>query len=322
MIETLQLAVGIITALAAVFLLYGAGRTLEPRGELEQRIEAWVKSQHGRPDDRVARRGTSEANVLSRMERAVSRRGFAESIRTDLARADLALTTAEYMLIRIGLVVVGLGAGYLIGRSLVSALLLAVVCLFVPVLYVRTRQTRRLRAFNGQLPDVLDQIVGSLRAGYGLLQSVEWVSRQLPDPVGSEFDRVVREVQLGRGLSDALDSMVRRIDSDDLALIVTAIKVQYEVGGNLADVLATVADTIRERVRIQREILVLTAQQRYSGYVLMVMPIALGIVLFLINPEYQMQMFQPGPVLCVPIGTVVLMVIGFLVMRRIVDIEV
>jgi tight adherence protein B len=133
---------------------------------------------------------------------------------------------------------------------------------------------------------------------------------------------VLREVQLGRSLMDAFDSMVRRIDSDDLALIVTAIKIQHEVGGSLAEILEIVAHTIRERVRILREIEVLTSQQRYSGYVLMVMPIALGLVLFLMSPDYMMQLFQPGPTLCIPIGAVIMMVIGFFVMRRIVDIEV
>jgi tight adherence protein B len=165
-------------------------------------------------------------------------------------------------------------------------------------------------------------MVGSLRAGYGLLQAVEWVARQIPHPAGTEFDRVIREVQLGRSLNESLDSMVRRINSDDLALIITAIKIQHEVGGNLADILEIVAHTIRERVRIQREIVVLTAQQRYSGYVLMVMPIALAVILYIMNPEYESQLFAPGPTLCIPIGTAIMMVIGFFVMRRIVDIEV
>jgi tight adherence protein B len=151
---------------------------------------------------------------------------------------------------------------------------------------------------------------------------VEWVGNQLADPAGAEFARLIREVQLGRGLQDSLHSMVRRIDSDDLALIVTAIQIHHEVGGSLADILETVSHTIRERVRIQREISVLTSQQRYSGYVLMLLPLGLAVVLFLVNPEYEKQMFQPGPTLCIPIGAAVLMIIGFFVMRRIVDIEI
>jgi tight adherence protein B len=260
--------------------------------------------------------------LLGRMERSIQRRGFAEGIKADLARADLSLTVSEYLVIRAGIVLLGLMLGYLIQRDLLSGLLLGAVGFVVPIVYVRMRQDRRLRAFNAQLPDVLDHMVGSLRAGYGLLQSVEWVSRQIPHPAGTEFDRVIREVQLGRSLNESFDSMVRRINSDDLALIITAIKIQHEVGGNLADILEIVAHTIRERVRIQREIVVLTSQQRYSGYVLMVMPIALAVILYIINPSYERQLFAPGPTLCIPIGTAIMMIIGFFVMRRIVDIEV
>jgi tight adherence protein B len=207
-------------------------------------------------------------------------------------------------------------------RNVFVGLLVAFVGFVLPIVFISMRQRQRRQAFDGQLPDVLDHLVGSLRAGYGLLQAVEWVARQLPHPAGTEFDRVVREVQLGRSLSQALDSMVRRIDSDDLALIVTAIKIQNEVGGSLADILETVAHTIRERVRIQREIMVLTAQQRYSGYVLMLLPIGLAFVLFLLNPEYEMQLFTPGPTLCIPIGAGIMMIIGFFAMRRIVEIDV
>jgi tight adherence protein B len=228
----------------------------------------------------------------------------------------------EYLMIRVGLVVLFSALGFLIQRNLLVALILGVVGLFLPTVYVRTRQSGRLKKFDSQLPDVLDHIQGSLRAGYGLLQAVEWVAKQLPNPAGAEFDRVIRETQLGRGLMESLESMVRRIPSDDLALIVTAIKIQYEVGGSLAEILEVVAHTIRERVRIMREIQVLTSQQRYSGYVLMVMPIALAIFLIIFNPEYEMRLFQPGPTLCIPIGAAVLMVLGYFIMRRIIDIEV
>jgi tight adherence protein B len=316
----LPLLVGILVALAVALVLYGAGRAIEPTDEVEQRIEAWVRS--GSEGAERLGTGDSSAPFMDRMERTIARQSFAEGVRAGLARADLSLTVSEYLLIRGGLTLAAFVLVYLLNRDLISGLLAALIAFFAPLLYVRSRQGRRLRNFDGQLPDVLDHLVGSLRAGYGLLQAVEWVAKQMPHPAGSEFDRVVREVQLGVSLSDAFDSMVRRINSDDLALIVTAIKIQHEVGGSLAEILDTVAFTIRERVRIQREIMVLTAQQRYSGYVLMVMPIALAVVLFLINPEYEKQLFTPGPTLCIPIGTGIMMAIGFFVMQRIVSIEV
>jgi tight adherence protein B len=309
--------VGSLISMAVALFLYGLGRSLEPVAEMDERIEAWVRS----------RAAASEANggnggFMARMDRRLARQAFAERAATDLARADLKLTVSEYLFVRLIAVLAGLFVGYVIQHSLIASLGIGLAGFFLPVLYVRARQGRRLRAFNAQLPDVLDHLTGSLRAGYGLLQAVEWVAKQMPPPAGEEFDRIIREVQLGRSLGDALDATVRRIDSDDLALIVTAIKIQHEVGGSLADILATVAETIRERVRIQREIRVLTAQQRYSGYVLMIMPIALAFVLYILNPEYESQLFAPGPTLCIPIGTAFMMVIGFFVMRRIVEIEV
>ena len=315
----LFLMVGALVALAVGLGLYGLSRAAEPSGELDRRIDRWVRS-----DESAARTSQPRTNrsFVDAVDERIARQSFARQIATDMARADLALTASEYLLIRGGLVVVGMLAAFAIYRDPFMAALVGVICFFLPLIYVRQRQVARLRAFNSQLPDVLDHLVGSLRAGYGLLQAVEWVGRRLPKPAGTEFNRVLREVQLGRGLTDALDSLVRRIDSDDLALIVAAIKIQYEAGGSLADILETTAYTIRERVRIQREIMVLTSQQRYSGYVLMAMPIVLAIVLFLINPEYEKQLFAPGPTLCIPIGAGVFMIIGFFAMRKIVDIEV
>lgn len=314
--------VGIAIAMALFLLFMGISRVLEPQGELEDRIEGWVQAQGQEASRRASDEEPLTGTLLGRVEKAVGRRDFAATLKEDLARADVTLTVTEYMLIRAGVTVVLFVVGYLIQRNLLVGVLTGVGGLFLPTLYIRSRQSRRLKAFDGQLPDVLDHLQGSLRAGYGLLQGVEWVSRQIPNPAGMEFDRVIREVQLGRTLLDALDSMARRIPSDDLALIITAVKIQYEVGGSLAEVLEIVSHTIRERVRIYREIQVLTSQQRLSGYVLMVLPIGLGVFMMLVNPSYMMRLFTPGPTLCIPIGTVVLMVLGYLIMRKIVEIEV
>jgi tight adherence protein B len=314
--------VGIAIAGAVALLFLGVSRAITPSGNLEERIEDWVQGGDGVDFHDILKEERAASSLLGAVDQAFAKRTWAESMKDDLARADLTLTVTEYLLVRVAAVVILFLIGYLLQRNLLVGLVLGVVGFAAPTIYVRTRQGRRLRALNGQLPDVLDHLQGSLRAGYGLLQSVEWVSRQIPNPAGMEFDRVLREVQLGRTLLDALDSMVRRIPSDDLALIVTAVKIQYEVGGSLAEILEIVAHTIRERVRIQREISVLTAQQRISGYVLMVLPIGMAIFLFVVNPDYIMPMFEPGPILCIPIGTIILMVVGFLIMRRIIDIEV
>ena len=310
------LPVGILVGVAVLVLLYGLGQSMVPRDEIDERLDEWIQA------ERKAGRGEEAQSLMERVDRSVQNRGFGAKLRDDLTQADLALTVTEYLAIRVAILAVFSLVGYFLQRNLLTAALLGLVGYVLPLFYVRMRQRQRLRAFKSQLPDVLDHLVGSLRAGYGLLQAVEWVAMQIPNPAGYEFERVIREVQLGRGVMEALDSMVRRIPSDDLALIVTGIKIQYEVGGRLADVLEIVAHTIRERVRIQREINVLTAQQRYSGYVLIVLPIALALFLMILNPEYEMRLFDPGPTLCIPVGAGLMMIVGFFAMRRIVDIEV
>jgi tight adherence protein B len=305
--------VGVLIMLAVLALAYGVFNSLAATRETEERLETLG-------GEAIAESAGRDA--MASLDRTVSKLGMAAKIKEDLAQADLALTVTEWLLIRLGVIAGLFLVGYLMQRSVFVGALLGAIGIFLPPAYVSYRRGKRLRVFSGQLPDVLDHLVGSLRAGYGLLQSMEWVANQVPDPAGMEFDRAIREVQLGRNVMQALDSMVRRIPSDDLALIVTAIKIQYETGGKLAEVLETTAYTIRERVRIQREIGVLTAQQRYSGYVLMFLPIGLALVLFLINPEYEMRLFTPGPTLCIPIGAGVMMILGFFAMRRIINIEV
>ena len=322
---TLYLVVGLIVAAAMILAVYGLSRAMQPTEGLGEQIEKWISQgsqRGGRGPEGGGQTLARQSSLMSRMDRLLARRGFAASLAADLARANLPLTVTEYLALSLALALAGFAIGYLVGRNLPFSVLLALVSAFLPQIFVSRRQSTRLHNFNRQLPDVLERLVGSLRAGYGLSQAVEWVAKQMPNPAGGEFGRVVREMQLGRSLAQALDSMVRRLDSDDLALIVTAIQIQYEVGGSLADILETVAETIRERVRIQREIRVLTAQQRYSGYVLIALPIALAILLYIMNPEYEGRLFEPGLTLCIPIGAGLMMLFGYLIMRRIIQIEV
>ena len=166
-------------------------------------------------------------------------------------------------------------------------------------------------------------MVNGLRSGYSVLQAMEAVSREMPSPIASEFGRVVQEVQIGLPLEQALGNMLRRIKSDDLDLVITAISVQREVGGNLAEILDVISFTIRERVRIKGEVRTLTAQGRYSGYVISLLPIGLALVLFCVNKPYVERLFTSGfcgwaMVVCglLMIGT------GFIAIQKIVTIEV
>jgi tight adherence protein B len=206
----------------------------------------------------------------------------------------------------------------------ILALALAVAGLWVPRLYITSARNRRLRAFNTQLADTIGLLSGALRSGYSLLQAMELVAREGPSPVSGEFERVVREVGLGLSPEEALANLVRRMQSDDLELMVTAINVQREVGGNLAEVLDTIASTIRERVKLKGEIRVLTSQQQYSGYIVGLLPVGLSLILFIINPTYMSNVFTKTQ-WCgwTMFGCSAAMILaGFLAIQRIVDIEV
>ncbi len=261
-------------------------------------------------------------SAIKQLDYKLLSRGLGKGITENLLQADLKLTATEYALVTVGVTFVGGLVGYAISRHPVSAFIAGTISFFAPGVFVSWRRGKRRRDFANQLVDALTQTSGSLRAGYSLIQSLDTVAKQLPPPAGDEFLRVVREVQLGQPMSVALDHLVERIKSDDLVMVVASININRQIGGNLSEILETAAETIRERVRIKREIDVLTAQQRISGYVLTFLPIALGAVLMIINPTYQMRLFTPGPTLCIPLGAGLSMVVGFFIMRRIVDIEV
>jgi tight adherence protein B len=201
-------------------------------------------------------------------------------------------------------------------------LVFGVVGFFVPRMYVRMRQRQRLNQFNDQLSDTITLLANSLRSGFSIVQSMETVAQQLPNPIAGEFKRVTQEIALGLHYEQALNNMLRRMPSDDLDLMITAINIQGKVGGNLAEILDTIGHTIRERVRIKGEIRVLTAQQMISGYVLTALPVVLGLVLYLINRQYIGRMFN-DPCGWIMIGVSAGMIgLGFMMIRKIVDIEV
>ena len=262
-----------------------------------------------------------EIDPFATLSGDVQDKRFSSKVQRDLARADLRLRVAEYYYIRIGLAL-GLAAVLLLLRDPLSAVVGALLGYFLPRMWVGRRIGSRLNAFNKQLPDTITLLSNSLRAGSSFLQSIELVSRESPSPMGPEMGRVVREVNLGLSMEEALSNMVRRIKSDDLDLMVTAIGVQQQVGGNLAEILDTIAFTIRERVRIKGEIRTLTAQGRYSGYLVAFLPIGIMITLNFINPEFMQPLFTEliGQILLVVGG--IMMAIGFFAIRKITDIKV
>jgi tight adherence protein B len=317
-ILTNPLVLPALAGVAVLLLFLGlarAGRASEDR--LDERLDRYGRT--AAPEGEIV---AERQSAMDGLEAMVSGRGFAANIRTDLARADLQLRVAEFLLITAVSVALAYVLGQLLFGSPVMGLAFGVVGFFVPRIYVNIRKRQRLNAFNDQLGDTITLLANSLRSGFSIVQSMDTVANQLPKPISVEFHRVTQEIGLGLHYEEALNNMLRRVPSDDLDLMITAINIQGRVGGNLAEILDTIGHTIRERVRIKGEIRVLTAQQMISGYILTGLPVILGLVLYLLNKEYIGRMFR-DPCGWIMIGTSVIMITtGFLIIRKIVDIEV
>lgn len=256
------------------------------------------------------------------LDRALARGGVAADLATQLARADIKLTVGEFLAATVIVMILGGGVAYVLTRQVIAAVLACVVGFFAPRWYIAFLRGRRLRAFNSQLGDTITLMVNSLRAGFSVMQAMDAVAQEMGSPISTEFGRVVQEVQLGLTLGQALGNMLRRVPSDDLDMMITAINVQREVGGNLAEVLDSISYTIRERVRIKGEIRSLTAQSRISGYMVAMVPIVLAVVIYLIQPEFMSQLFSHR---CgwIMIGVAIAGIVsGFVVIGKIVDIDV
>jgi len=319
---TMILLVG--SALAFILLVVGIVISVtSERSLVEERLGKYVEDEQQYVKTTEAVNNTPITDWITKQ---VERSSWGEVIGKELARADLKLKPGEYLAMMV-VAAFGVGViGWYIGRqSILVGIIGAILGLFLPRIYVKREQSKRLIKFDAQLPDMLNLMVNGLRAGYSNLQAMEAVSRELPPPICDEFRRVVQEISLGVPNERALDNLLRRIPSDDLDLCITAMNVQREVGGNLAEILDTISFTIRERVRIKGEIRVLTSQVMYSGRFLSMMPLIVIAILYLLNREYMMEFFKPESVPCgyIALGVGALMIAGgYFAMNKLADIEV
>ncbi|HEY76004.1 MAG TPA: type II secretion system F family protein [Thermoflexia bacterium] len=320
----MDLPVLITVLVLALFFGYGVYLFIRGRqSEVEKRLGQYT-APTVEAEAEEAVRAARRSPLGDRLERVLSGRGFAENIRTQLARANLKLTAGEFIAATvISVILFGFLAYFLGHRNPLFGLGGAVLGFFAPRWYVSFLQQRRLNAFNSQLSDTINMLVNGLRAGYSVLQAMEAVAEEMAPPASEEFRRVVREVQLGLSMEEALNNLLRRVPSDDLDLMITAMNVQREVGGNLAEVLDSISFTIRERIRIQGEIRALTAQGRYSGYIVSFLPIVVAVLIYFINPDFIRPLFENRTCGWPILGFAAMgIIIGNIVIRKIVEIEV
>lgn len=312
---------GVIAFLLLVVGLIASAR--EEKKFVAERLDRFTKESEGVV---VAPRPTASAFAEFLTSQA-TRFSWGQSLSRELARADIKLRVGEYILI---MIIVAVGLGFVTwsmgGRETLAAMIGVVIGLFLPRIYVGRLKNRRLQRFDDQLGDMLSLMVNGLRAGYSTMQALEAVAKELPPPICDEFRRVVQEMQIGLSMEAALANLVRRVPSKDLDLVVTAMNVQREVGGALAEILDTLSETIRERVRIKGEIRVLTSQQTFSARFLSILPILVILALYFANRDYMSNFYKRDQWFCFGIGALVLagmmIIIGYTVMKKIGEIEV
>lgn len=316
-----QIIAFIFGGIALLLMAYGVISMRSGRG-VEQRLERFTDTEW-KSEDISRESGKRSTPVADSLNRAIAGRGFAANLSTQLARADMKVTVAEYLVIWLLAVIFGGVLGWFLSPASIFFLITAVVGFFAPRIVMGRAQAARLKAFNYQLSDMLNLMVNGLRSGYSVTQAMEAVASELPAPVSVEIGRVVREMQLGLSMEQALGNMMRRVPSDDLDLLITAINVQREVGGNLAEILDTISHTIRERVRIKGEVAVLTAQGRISMYVITFLPIGISLFLYLVNRQYITTFFNSGPCGWIMVVCSILSITaGYFAIKKIVTIEV
>lgn len=307
-----------------ILLFLGLTAVLRRRREVAERIQMFSGYQPS-----VVRKASVFEVLRSRLHEI-----FAEKARrTDtglgrkqldlmMVRAGLPLLGSEFLAISAGGALLVFVIFALATRNPVTGLLALLLFLAADFVFVQRRITKRLDNFQRQLADCLSLVANSLRAGFSFLQTMEIISREMEPPMSTEFERVMRDTSLGKSLDEALHDMDERVDSADFSLVVTAVLIQQQVGGNLATILDTIRSTITERIRIRREVNTLTAQGKMSGIVLACIPVALALFFYITSPEYLTPLLTTDIGKVAIIGTVFLVIVGFIIIRKIVDIKV
>jgi tight adherence protein B len=255
--------------------------------------------------------------------RAIAKRDFESALARQLEASAVPLRPAEWLLIQTGVMIAAALLMFLLtGGKLVGTLIGLIIGIALPLGFLKVKESRRQTAFLAALPDTLQLIAGSLSAGYSLPQAVDTVVAEGTEPIAGEFKRALIETRLGVPIEDALEGIAGRIRSKDFAWVVMAIRIQREVGGNLAEVLVTTADTLRERERIRRQVQVLSAEGRLSAWILGGLPIVFALYLILVRPEYVKVLVTDSIGVIMLVGGVILMTVGAFWLRKVVKVDV
>jgi len=231
-------------------------------------------------------RKKQKRDLLPTLSAVLSGRGLTEKLFAEVTAAGVPIRPSEFLGIIAAAVILSQIVALVVAKNALGNVLFGAVAIAAPIGVLRSLQQKRRNLFNAQIMDALTMIASSLRSGFSFLRAVQSVATELPPPIAQEFQRVVDEVNVGRSTEDALRSVVDRVKSYDFDLVVSAVLIQLQVGGNLADILDSIAETLRERVQLVGEMRAMTAEGKMSGILLMVLPVALVLLLMAVSPSY------------------------------------
>lgn len=308
--------------LIVAFYFFVSRDTDQYRKRIDDRLKQLVQERGGASQREMQLLKEELLSTVPVFHRAMIRFEVFNRLQETLRQADLKITVYRFLTYSL---IAGLLAGLLtffFTGSLMAMFLVAVVVMIVPLMWVLNKRRRRFHKFLEQLPDALELMVRSLQAGHSFSSALQMVATEMPEPIAREFGKTYEEQNLGLNIKSALENLCERVPILDLKLCVTAVLIQREIGGNLSEVLRNISHTIRERFRIQGEIRVKSAQARLSGYIVSALPFFLFFWINIVNPAYMKSMYDHPMGFYILGGGMLAQVIGWLIIRKIVDIEV
>jgi tight adherence protein B len=308
----------VLIGLIGLYLFYASVKE-SPTYELRKRLRTLaLEGRTGLPED-------IRLEILVEMtplDKFLYKFTVIRKLHESLDKAGMKMDVKMFLLIFLAIVVAAFVIGALLQKGILIALAFVLIAIIGIFIFLHFKKRQRIIKFSDQFANALDMMSRSLKAGHSLAAAIQMIGNEMAEPVAGLFRSVYEEQTYGLSLSDAFANMIRRMDTPDVRFFVTAVSIYREIGGNLSEILERLAHTIRERIKIKRQVRVYTAQARLSGYILAVLPIFVFLFFYLMAEDYMMELFSIRAGYFLVIGAVVLQVIGFFVIRRIMDIRI
>ncbi len=314
-----------LSFLTTAVVVYSVYILLFTRNKLVERLQPYLNP------EKISAKQEKEKGILWRQGLNAVGKTFGKSrlgiryllkLEEQLIQAHIPLKPEEFITIQIIFPIFILVFMFLITQKPLLSIIISIVSIPLPGFYGKSKKRKIMHKIDQQLPDTIMLISNSLKAGYSFIQAIDAASRELPPPISLEFSQMLKEINLGVSTEKALESLSKRIQSEDLGLVILAVMIQRQIGGNLSEILDNISETIRSRIKVKGEIKILTAQGRISGVIISLLPVVLGGIIYMLNPTYIITLFIE-PVGWLMLGTaVILQLIGIYSIRKIIQIEV